>query len=104
MSTHTTTTEIAVTTPGRGLIAYDLCDEVMNTYGLGRRDAHEAITALLQDLTNDDSGLILDKRPVRPELLRDNPGCIDVDYWVTVSEETTDHIRSALAAVHGDTN
>ncbi|ROQ69159.1 hypothetical protein EDD93_3656 [Streptomyces sp. 840.1] len=92
------TTDIFEGMTGRGLISYDLCDEAMETYGLTQREAHEAISAFVQGLADDDSAIILDRQPTRPELLVNNPGDVDVDYWVTVSDETADHIRGALAA------
>ncbi|MFF8250142.1 hypothetical protein [Streptomyces griseus] len=70
----------------------------MDTYGLDKATAHEAITAFLSGLTEDDPALILERTPVRPELLKGNPQDVDIDHWVTVSDETADHIRGALAA------
>ncbi|WP_432077789.1 hypothetical protein [Streptomyces sp. YPW6] len=83
---------------GRSISTYDLLDETMEAYGLDKATAHEAITAFLNSLVEDDPALILERTPVRPELLEFNPTSLDVDHWVTVSDETADHIRGALAA------
>ncbi|MEU5838622.1 hypothetical protein ABZ820_33820 [Streptomyces diacarni] len=96
------TTEIFQNNPGRGFTRYDLVDEATRTYNLEPREAHEAINAFLEDLANDDPTVILDRQPVRPELLTSNPGHVDVDHWLTVSDETADHIRTGLAAVYAD--
>lgn len=91
-------TEIFEGMTGRSISAYDLLDETMDTYGLDKVAAHEAITAFLSGLTEDDPALILERTPVRPELLKSNPAHVDVNHWLTVSDETADHIRGALAA------
>ncbi|UZI33935.1 hypothetical protein [Streptomyces sp. VB1] len=83
---------------GRSISTYDLLDETMATYGLDKATAHEAITTFLSGLADDDSAVIVERTPVRPELLKNNPQDLDVDHWVTVSDETADHIRGALAA------
>lgn len=92
------TTDIYQGMTGRSISTYDLLDETMTTYGLDKTTAHEAITAFLASLTDDDPALILERTPVRPELLKFNPTSLDIDHWVTVSDETADHIRGALAA------
>ncbi|TRV72585.1 hypothetical protein FKN01_29815 [Streptomyces sp. 130] len=81
---------------GRELASYDLLDEAMTAHNLTQRNAHEAITALLQDLVADNQDLILDRRPVRTVTA---PG-VDHNHWLTVSDETADHIREALAAIY----
>ncbi|MEV6854762.1 hypothetical protein AB0M89_13245 [Streptomyces microflavus] len=83
---------------GRSISTYDLLDETMDTYGLDKATAHEAISAFLGGLADDDSSVIIERTPVRPELLKSNPNSLDIDHWVTVSDETADHIRGALAA------
>ncbi|MFD3980742.1 hypothetical protein ACFWR6_19345 [Streptomyces griseus] len=91
-------TEIYQGMTGRGVSTYDLLDETMETYGLDKVSAHEAITAFLAGLADDDSSVIIERTPVRPELLKSNPQDVDVDHWLTVSDETAEHIRGALAA------
>ncbi|MER7696152.1 hypothetical protein [Streptomyces sp. NPDC096095] len=91
-------TDIYESMAGRSISTYDLLDETMATYGLDRITAHEAIAAFLSGLTDDDPALIIERTPVRPELLKNNPTDLDIDHWVTVSDETADHIRGALAA------
>ncbi|MEE4491629.1 hypothetical protein [Streptomyces sp. BE230] len=92
------TTDIFEGMTGRDLATYDLCTEAENTYGLTQRDAHETITALLQDLITDEPALILDRQPVRTITA---PG-IDNNHWLTISDETANHIRGALAAIYSD--
>ena len=93
----TNTTDIFEGMTGRSIATYDLLDEAMETYGLDKTTAHEAITAFLSGLAEDDSSLILDRTPTRPELAGNNPQDIDVTHWLTISDETAGHIRAALA-------
>lgn len=87
--------------PGRSISAYDLLDEVQERHGLSRREAHDAIHAMLTGIVEaEGDGVILDRRLARPELGADNPNDRDVRYWLTVSDETADEIREALAAVY----
>lgn len=92
--------EICDNFPGRAIAAYDLLDEVEERYGLGRRDAHEAIHAALQQLIDIDGEdeVVIARRPQRPELLKSNPHDVDVRYWLVVRAECVDEIREALAA------
>ncbi|MFJ9113036.1 hypothetical protein [Streptomyces sp. NPDC102283] len=90
-------TDIYESMTGRSISTYDLLDETTETYGLDKATAHEAITAFLSGLTDDDPAVIIERTPVRPELLKSNPTDVDIDHWVTVSDETADHIRGALA-------
>lgn len=91
-------TEIFEGRTGRSISTYDLLDEVMDTYGLDKTTAHEAVAAFLSGLTDDDPTLVIERTPVRPELLKSNPQDLDIDHWLTVSDATVDHIRGALAA------
>ncbi|MEV6081097.1 hypothetical protein AB0L80_39305 [Streptomyces sp. NPDC052069] len=91
-------TEIFEGMTGRSISTYDLLDETMTAYGLDKATAHEAIAAFLSGLTDDDPTLVIERTPVRPELLQYNPQDLDIDHWLTVSDETADHIRGALAA------
>lgn len=86
--------------PGRSIATYDLLDEVEEQYGLGRREAHEAIHALLDSLIHDDgeNEVIVAREPMHPELLKSNPHDRDVRYWLTIRSEAADQIREALAA------
>lgn len=97
------TTEIASRIPGRSITSYDLLDEAVATYGLSRAQAHDDIHAFLAQIVDiDGDGTILASEPMRPELLVDNPQDLDIYYWLTISDETADSIREALAAVYGD--
>jgi hypothetical protein len=92
-------TDIYSGKPGRTIGNYDLLGEVMDTYDLDRQTAHDSIRAFLDQLTDIDGGdTIIASTPVRPELLVSNPHDLDIDYWLTVSDETADAIREALAA------
>ncbi|MEU3990147.1 hypothetical protein AB0F24_17520 [Streptomyces platensis] len=91
---------VASNIPGRSIHPYDLLDEVMEQTGMGKREAHDSIHALLDQLAADDGedAVILHREPVRPELLKSNPSDVDVYYWLTIRQETADLIREALAA------
>lgn len=95
---------IADHVPGRSITGYDLLDEVEARYGLGRREAHEVIHAYLQQLIDADGEdqVVIARTPQRPELLKSNPGDVDVRYWLTVRVESVDEIREALAAQYPD--
>lgn len=92
--------EICDNFPGRSIASYDLLEEVCERYGLSRRDAHEAIHAMLQQLIDIDGAdqVVIARRPQRPELLKSNPRDLDVRYWLVVRAECVDEIREALAA------
>ncbi len=93
------TTDIASNIPGRAITTYDLLEEIQETHGLDRRAAHDAIHAMLSDITSADGDeVILDRQPMRPELLVNNPGDVDIYYWLTISDDTADAIREAIAA------
>ncbi|HEY6115127.1 MAG TPA: hypothetical protein VI172_04135 [Candidatus Dormibacteraeota bacterium] len=95
------TTEIFEGMTGRNISNYDLLDETTEKYGVDRAEAHEAITAMLQGIVEaDGQDVILDRQPVRPHLLDSNPGDVDVNHWLTVSDETANEIREALASVY----
>lgn len=90
---------VASHVPGRSIHSYDLLDDVMEATGLGKREAHEAIHALLDQLVADDGEtVILQREPVKPGLLKSNPGQADVYYWLTIRQEAADMIREALTA------
>ncbi|NGO69301.1 helix-turn-helix domain-containing protein [Streptomyces boncukensis] len=93
-----TLVEIASIIPGRAVHSYDLLYEVIEATGLSRQEAHAAIHAMLADLGDD---AIVSRRPMRPELLTDNPRDRDVYWWLAVTEETVTTIREAIAAAHG---
>ena len=92
--------EICDNFPGRSIASYDLLDEVEEHYGLSRRDAHEAIHAILQQLIDIDGEdqVVIARRPQRPKLLKSNPHDLGVRYWLVVRAECVDEIREALAA------
>jgi hypothetical protein len=97
-------TEIYNQNYGRSISSYELLDETRETYGLSRQDAHDAIHAMLSGIieTDGEETVILGRTPVRPELLTSNPQDVDIDQWITVSDETADAIREALAAVYAE--
>jgi hypothetical protein len=92
--------EICDNFPGRSIASYDLLEEVEERYGMSRRDAHESIHAMLQQLIDVDGEdqVVIARRPQRPELLKSNPHDLDVRYWLVVRAECVDEIREALAA------
>lgn len=94
------TTTIASNNPGRSIATYDLLDEITEQFSLNRRDAHESIHALLDQLVADDDTVVLEQTPMRPELLKSNPADVDVDYWITISDDAADIIRESIAATH----
>ncbi|MFH9426029.1 hypothetical protein [Streptomyces sp. NPDC017529] len=91
---------IASNNPGRSITTYDLLDEVTEKYGMGRREAHEAIHATLEQLIDLDGrdAVVIDEQPMRPELLKANPHDVDVYYWITIREEAAETIREQLEA------
>ncbi|MFJ5819315.1 hypothetical protein ACIQGT_36305 [Streptomyces sp. NPDC093108] len=97
-------TEIYNQNYGRSISSYELLDETRETYGLSRQDAHDAIHAMLSGIIEIDGEetVILDRTPGRPELLTSNSQDVDIDQWITVSDETADAIREALAAVYAE--
>ncbi|MEV7804970.1 hypothetical protein AB0O28_18675 [Microbispora sp. NPDC088329] len=93
------TIEIASLREGRNAPAYHLADEIADAHGMSRSEAHAAIHAMLGQIAEiDGDGVILARRPQRPELLKDNPHDLDIDWWLTISEDTADQIREAIAA------
>ncbi|WP_406501614.1 hypothetical protein OHA04_27770 [Streptomyces sp. NBC_01590] len=89
---------------GRSISNYDLLDEVQETYGLDKRAAHDAIHAMLSGIIESDGedAVILDRTASNPELLDHNPHSRDINYWLTISDETADTIREALAASYAE--
>ncbi|WP_236241178.1 hypothetical protein [Streptomyces sp. CC228A] len=95
------TTEIYAQTHGRTIATYDLLDDIQEAHNLSRQDAHNAIHAMLDDLiAADGEGIILHRRPARPELDAYNPSDLDRDHWLVISDETAQEIRDALAATY----
>lgn len=92
------TTEIFCQTHGRALVGYDLLEQVQEACGMERREAHDSIHAMLDDLVQDDAGVILDRVPVRPELEVANPHSLDRDTWLVVSDDTARTVLAALTA------
>lgn len=94
-------TDIYAGKPGRAIGTYDLLAEITDTYGLDRREAHDGIHAFLDQIVDiDGDDAIIASAPVRPELLVSNEHDLDIDYWLTVSDETADSIREAFAAAY----
>jgi hypothetical protein len=48
----------------------------------------------------DGDSVILARRPARPELLTDNAPDVDVDHWLTISDETAAEICEALVSAY----
>jgi len=95
-------TEIASNNRGRTIPPYELLDETTQTYGISRREAHDAIHAFVDQLIADDGqeNVITSQRPIRPQLEKDNPYDRDRDQWLTLTPEATHTIRTALAATY----
>lgn len=94
-------TDIYSGKPGRAIGNYDLLTEIMDKYSLERREAHGSVVAFLDQIVAiDGEGTIIASTPVRPELLVSNPHDLDIDYWLTVSDETADSIREAFSAAY----
>lgn len=93
-------TEIYDDNSGRGFDSYELLDEIVDTYGLSRRAAHEGIHAFLGQIIGIDGydNVVLSSRPARPELLEYNPSDLDVRYWLRLSDGAIETIRDAFAA------
>lgn len=93
------TTEIASCIPGRAVHQYDLLDEVTEATGMTRREAHENIHAFLDQIIELDGeeAVILSRRPIRPDLLTNNPNDQDRYHWLTISDEAADVIRAQFA-------
>jgi hypothetical protein len=93
------TTEISSLNPGRAIHGYDLLDQIQETYIPDRAEAHAAIHAMLgQIIEIDGDDVILDTTPINPELLTFNPNDRDIYHWLTISDETAEFIREAIAA------
>jgi prevent-host-death family protein len=100
----TETVQIAEHQQGRGGYSYPLAIEVADILGVGIAQANDEILSTLRQLVDiDGPGIILDRQPIRPELLDYNPNDLDVDYWLTISEETASEIRCAVASQHETT-
>ncbi|MFC8491767.1 hypothetical protein ACFUJU_13390 [Streptomyces sp. NPDC057235] len=94
-------TEIYDDFPGRGFSNYDLLDELVEKYGLDRREAHESIHAFLNQIVDiDGDGVILKREPVNPQLLVSNPRDLDIRHWLTISDSAANDIRNSFAAVY----
>lgn len=94
-------TVIASLNPSRSIATYDLLDELTETYGLSREDAHASIHTFLSQIVEiDGDGVILAQEPQRPELLKSNPRDVDIDAWITISAGAADGIREAFAATY----
>ncbi|MET9396270.1 hypothetical protein [Kitasatospora sp. NPDC002965] len=93
-------TEIASLNTGRALPCYDLLDEITDATGTSRSDAHAAIHALLADIVGIDGedAVILSQRPQRPDLVQSNPHDLDIDHWVTITDDAAQTIRAVLTA------
>lgn len=94
------TTTIASNIPGRAISSYDLLDELQEQYGLTRRETHEGIHAVLDQLADVGDTPVVDQQPMRPELLASNHQDVDVYYWITITDEAADDIRETFAATH----
>ncbi|GAA4688232.1 hypothetical protein [Streptomyces youssoufiensis] len=93
-------TVISSLRPGRTIHPYPLLNEIVERYGVSRSEAHEGIHDFLGQIVDIDGeeAVILGQEPIQPHLLRDNPRDLDVDYWVTITDEAAETIREAWAA------
>lgn len=94
------TTTIASNIPGRAISSYDLLDELQEKYGLSRRQTHEEIHALLDQLADLGDNPVVDERPMRPELLVSNPQDVDVYHWIEITDQAAQDIRESFAATY----
>lgn len=86
---------------GRGLSGYDLLDQIEEQFHLSRTDAHDAIHAMLNGIIEaEGESVILNRRPARPELLTDDAPDVDIDHWLTISDETAAEICEALVSAY----
>lgn len=88
--------------PGRNIARSDVLDEVMEASGLGMREAHEALHAYLDQLSDLDGReqVVIDTVPIRPELETFNPNDLDRRRWLIVRREYVDLILEQLTAQH----
>lgn len=94
------TTTIASNIPGRAIAHYDLLDQLQQRYGLTRRQTHDDIHALLDQLADLGDNPVVSHRPQRPDLLDNNPQDIDVYYWIEITDQAAADIRDAFAATY----
>lgn len=97
----TTTTEVYSNTHGRGLASYPLLERVQELIP-DAQEAHSAIWATIDQLAEISEQVVIDERPVRPDLADHNPADMDVDRWCTISAATADEIVEAIAATASD--
>lgn len=97
-------TVIASLNPGRTVYSYDLLDEIQESTGLSRANAHATIHQFLSQITDIDGeeNVILAQEPMRPELLENNTHDLDVYHWITISDDAADGIREACSAITPD--
>jgi hypothetical protein len=97
-------TVIASLNPGRTVHSYDLLDEIQESTGLNRAEAHATIHAFLSQIADIDGeeAVILAQEPMRPELLENNHNDLDVYHWITISDDAADSIREACATITPD--
>nr|WSX25546.1 hypothetical protein OG690_38330 [Streptomyces tubercidicus] len=93
---------VASNNPGRLIYNYDLLDQVIEQTNMDKREAHDSIHALLDQLVEIDgeAAVVIHQEPVQPELLKSNPSDLDIYYWVTIRQEAADLILEQLAAQH----
>lgn len=95
---------VASNNPGRTIYRYDLLDEVMEQTGMDKREAHDSIHALLDQLVavDGEEAVVIHHEPVQPELLKSNPNDLDIYSWVTIRQEAADLVLEVLTAQHSD--
>lgn len=95
---------IASNNPGRTIYGYDLLDEVMEQTGMDKREAHDSIHALLDQLVavDGEEAVVIHHEPVQPELLKSNPNDLDIYYWVTIRQEAADLVLETLTEQYAD--
>jgi hypothetical protein len=95
-------TEIASQIHGRTIHPYDLLAEITDRHSLDDRTAHDAIHGYLDQLIQDDGedAIILGRRPIKPELLEHNPLDRDIYWWLTITDEAAETIRTSIDYEH----
>lgn len=99
-------TEIASHHAGRGVPAtYPLLDRVTQRYEIDVEAAHDAIHAYLGQLIQVDGtdAVIRGERPMRPELLENNPHDLDIHRWVDLDPDSVGVIEDLIAEAYGET-
>ncbi|EDY53067.1 hypothetical protein [Streptomyces clavuligerus] len=82
--------------PGGPISPYPLMNEIVEQYGVTRREAHDDIHAYLTQLYDLDGydTIVIAEEPVHPN----DPTGRCVAYWLTITDEAAGLVRQAWAA------